>query len=175
MTDVQKTALVIAVVGTGQIAAVMAIAPAEVRDAKATLAAAVLPNIAVMLIAAAAVFLDGQTPLINDVKYFSPYASGDFSELKIIAEFVLFLCAVFRMSVCLRAAVVTTEELAGRREMRLLLPIYAAVLFALGMGLSGNIGVFAEYLLRYTPVIGVLPLVILPTLLLAFRGKERKA
>jgi len=172
--EIAEISLMIAALGMGQVAAVMAVSPAAVRTAKTTLPAVILPNILVLLIAAAAILIDGQTPLINRVKYFSPYASGDFSELKIVASFVLFFCTAFRLSVCLRAAAVTTAELMGRKEARYIIPAYAAVLLGLSTMLSGNIGVLAEYLLRYTPYVSALPLVILPLVLLVFRGKERR-
>lgn len=172
--ELAELSLSLAALGIGQAAAVMAISPAEHRTAKNTLLAALVPNLAVILIAAAAVLIDGQTPLINRVAYFSPAASGDFAELKIVAAFVLFFCTAFRLSVCLRAAAVTTAELMEVREARRFVPPYAAVLLAGAVMLAGNIGALAEYLLRYTPYISALPLVILPILLLIFRRKERK-
>ena len=170
--EIGMIALVLAVLSMGQVIAVMAISPAQCRTAKLTLSAALLPNIAVIGIAAAAIMLDGQTPLINDVKYFPQKASGDFSELKMIAEFVLFFCAAFRISVCLRAAAVTAAELANVQSARRFIFSFALGLLGIARMLSQNIGEFAEYLLRYTPVIGALPLVILPLLLIIFRRRE---
>ena len=110
-----------------------------------------LHNTAILCRSIASVLLDGQTPLINNVKYFSQEASGDFTELKVIAEFVLFFCAAFRMSVCLRAAAVTAAELTEEKSARrFLLPFAVAVLITARV-LSQNIGEFAEYLLRYIP------------------------
>ena len=61
---------------------------------------------------------------------------------------MLFFCTAFRLSVCLRAAAVTTAELAGAREARKFVFPYAGVLLAGALMLAGNIRALAEYLLR---------------------------
>ena len=171
--EIAEISLSLAALSMGQAVAVMAISPAEHRKARPTVLAALVTNLAVILIAAAAVLIDGQTPLINRVAYFSPSASGDFAELRIAASFVLFFCTAFRLSVCLRAAAVTTAELVNIRKTQRLIPPYAAILLAGALLLAGNIGDLAEYLMRYTPYISALPLVILPLALLISRRCPR--
>lgn len=173
--ELGRIALMLGILSIGQVAAVIAIAPADCRTAGLTTAAALIPNLAVTGIAAAAVLLDGQTPLLNDVLYFSQTASGDFTELKVIAAFVLFFCAAFRMSVCLRAAAAATAELANAGSARRFVFAYAPGILAIALILPQNLGSFAEYLLRYAPVSAALPLVILPLVLLAFRRRENPA
>lgn len=170
--ELGKLSLALAATGWGQLLAVMTIAPAEDRKQKYSLIAAAVSNGIVLLIALTSLLIEGQTPLLNEVRFFSYAVEGKLSQLRVIAEAILFLCAVFRVSVCLRAAVHTAGELFSLPDERPLAPAFGALLFAMGVGFAENIGAAAEFVLLYSPCAAALPLLILPLLLLCFGRKK---
>ena len=170
-----QIALSLGVIGAGQLIAVMTISPEKVRGMKNSLVAAAVGNGVVLLIALTSLLIEGQTPLLNQVPFFSYEIRGKLSQLRIVAEAVLFFCAIFRITVCLRAAACTAAELFRLPDERPLAPALGVLMFAMSMGLSENIGAAAEYVLRYSPMISAFPLGILPLVLICFRRKEAAA
>ena len=160
------------VLGAGQLIALMTISPEKARGMKNSLAAAAVGNGIVLLIALVSLLIEGQTPLLNRVTFFSYEIRGKLSQLRIAAEAVLFFCAVFRVTVCLRAAACMAGELFSLPDERPLAPALGVLMFAMSAGLSENIGAVGEYLLRYSPVVSALPLGIFPLLLICARRKE---
>lgn len=166
--------LSLAALEAGQLIAIRAIAPAEKGTTKMTLIAAAIGNGAVLLIAFASILIEGQTPLLNDVAFFSYTVQGGVSQLRIIAEGVLFFCAVFRIAVCLRAAGCTARELFCLREERPIVAVLGGMMFALALCFAKNIADAAEFILWKTPYVSAIPLVLLPLLLWIFSKKKQR-
>lgn len=165
----------LAAVESGQMIAVMTIAPSEERYRKDTILAAAIGNGIVLLIALTSLLIEGQSPLINKIPFFSYTAKGRLSQLRIAAEAVLFFCTVFRIAICLRAAVCTAAEVFSLSDERPLSPAFGTLLFAMSVGFSENIAAVAQYLLHLSSRISALPLVILPLILWIRREKEKNA
>ena len=149
----------------GQLIAVVSLSSAQEgkKLAKKTLLSSLVGNGIVILTALALVLIKGQSATINDVAY-AAGGSGELNlgGLKVLAAAVFFFSAIFRVSVCLRAATCCIKDVFGVRDERPLALPAGTVLLGLSLVFCENISASVEFMLKYAWVIGLLPQLIIP-------------